>query len=68
MGEDLIVKRLITPKGHTLYIVIELNGSGNAVADALAGAISAHGGHGQEALWLLREQDARAVVDRAQKA
>ena len=63
-SDDLLVKKVITPLGHTLYIVVASNGIERALADAIASVLPSHpcGGYGA---WVLRQNEARELVRNA---
>jgi len=60
-SDDVLVKKVITPAGHTLYVVIALNGIASAVESALAPLISPRPG-GVYGVWVLREVQAGELV------
>ena len=68
MRDDLLVKKIVTPLGHTLYVVLGFNGLASAIEKVLAQAIPSQPGHGDAGVWVLREQDACAVVARSREA
>jgi hypothetical protein len=59
--DDVLVKKVITPLGHTLYIVIAMHGIERAVENAIAPLIPPHpcGGYG---VWVLRQREVGELV------
>jgi hypothetical protein len=62
MREDVLVKRLVAPAGRTLYVVSGINRIAPSLETILARAIPFQPGHGNAGVWVLREQDAQALI------
>ena len=55
-SDDLSVKKVSTSTGHTLYVVIAMNGIAHAVKDALAPLIAPRLPH-VDGVWVLRPNE-----------
>jgi hypothetical protein len=62
--DDVLVKKVITPLGHTLYVVIAFNGLERAVENIIAPLIPRQPCGSYGAL-VLRQQEVREVVRKA---
>jgi hypothetical protein len=63
-SDDLLVKKVITPAGHTLYVVIALNGLARAVENALAPLLSPQPCR-VDGVWVLRQHEVCDLVRKA---
>ena len=60
-SDDLSVKKVTTSAGHTLYVVLALNGIAHAVKDALAPLIAPRLPH-VDGVWVLRANEVSELV------
>ena len=65
-SDDVLVKKVITPAGHTLYVVVASNDIALAVENALAPLISPRLGH-VYGVWVLRQREVCDLVRKAQR-
>src|SRR5215217_5961317 len=63
-SDDVLVKKVITPAGHTLYVVIASYDIARAVENALAPLISPRPGHVYR-IWVLRQREVCGLVRKA---